>query len=61
MISLTTPPKNKTQLVQSITRLPANVKFDVIEVSSPTDKSSMNKLIDRYSKRGPFSVILIDG
>lgn len=61
MISSTTPPKNKPQLVQSINRLPSNVKFDVIEVSSPTDKSSMNKLIDRYSKRGPFSVILIDG
>lgn len=61
MISSKTPPKTKTQLIQSITRLPANVKFDVIEVSSSTDKSSMNRVVDQYSKRGSFSVILIDG
>jgi len=61
MISSTTPPKTKTQLVHSITRLPANVKFDVIEVSSSTEKSLINKVVDRYSKRGSFSVILIDG
>jgi hypothetical protein len=61
MLSSTTPPKTKTQLVQSINRLPSNVKFDVIEVSSPTDKSSMNRVVDQYSKRGSFSVILIAG
>jgi hypothetical protein len=61
MLSSTTPPKTKTQLVQSINRLPSNVKFDVIEVSSPTEKSSMNRVVDQYSKRGSFSVILIAG
>lgn len=52
-------PRTKTELVQSINRLPTNVKFDVIEVSSSTDKSSVIKLIDQYVRKGNFSVILV--
>lgn len=59
MISSTRPPRNKSQLVQSINRLPNSLKFDVIEVSSPSDKLSVNKMIDQYAKNGPYSVIIL--
>lgn len=61
MISTTKPPTNKSQLVQSINRLPTNVKFDVIEVSSSTDKPAVIKLIEHHVRKGPLSVILIEG
>lgn len=61
MISSTKPPTNKSQLVQSINRLPRNAKFDAIEVLSSNDKPSVIKLIDHYVRKGPFSVILIEG
>ena len=60
MISSTTPPRSKSQLVQSINRLPTNVKFDVIEVLSPTDKPAVVRLIDTYIKKGNLSVIIIE-
>lgn len=60
MISSIKPPKNKSELVQSINRLPTNVKFDVIEVSSSTDKPSVIKVIDQYVRKGGFSVVFIE-
>lgn len=59
MISSTTPPRSKSQLVQSINRLPTNVKFDVIEVSKTTDKLKISQIFDRYIKNGNFTVIFI--
>jgi len=62
MISTTQSPKNKTQLVNQINKLPINTKFEVIEVFSTSDKQSINKTFDRYHKQnGHFSVMFIDG
>lgn len=61
MISTTKPPRTKSELVQSLNRLPNNVKFEVMEVSSSTYKPSVIKQIDQYLRKGPFSVILIEG
>lgn len=60
MISSTTPPRSKSQLVQAINRLPTNVNFDVIEVLSSTDKPAVVRLIDTYMKKGSLSIIIIE-
>ena len=61
MISSTNTPKSKTQLVQSINKLPSNVKFEVVEVFSMKDKPTINQFYDRYMRKGHFSVIFIEG
>lgn len=61
MISSTNSPKTKNQLVQSINKLPPNVKFEVVEVFSMKDKPTINKFYDRYMRKGHFSVMFIEG
>ena len=61
MISLTRAPKNKSELIRSINKLPSNIKLDVIEVFSKNDKATVNRLIDQYASRGQCSVIIISG
>ena len=61
MISKTTSPKSKTQLVQQISGLPSNTKFDVVEVFSMKDKPSMNKMFDKHMKGGHFTILIIRG
>ena len=61
MISQTQSPKNKTELVRSVNRLDPSTKFTVIEVHSMKDKPQINKLFDQHMKKGPFSVLFIEG
>jgi len=61
MISSTSQPKTKNQLVQSVSKLPSSVKFEVVEVFSMRDKPTINKRFDQYMKKGHFSVIFIGG
>ena len=61
MISLTKSPKGKSELVRSINQLPTNVKFEVVEVYSMKDKPKMNKTFDSVMRKGPFTVLFIDG
>lgn len=61
MISNTQTPKNKSQLVSSINKLPPNTKFQIIEVLSMKDKPILNRLFDQYMRKGHFSVMFIDG
>lgn len=62
MISTTTSPKNKSQLVTTIQKMSPNTKFDVIEVFSSTDKQSVMKMFDNYLRQnGHFSVMFING
>jgi len=61
MISSTNTPKTKTQLVQSINKLPLNVKFEVVEVFSMKDKPTLNKTFDHFIRKGHFTVLFIEG
>ena len=61
MISSTQSPKNKTQLISLMNKLPTNSKFEVIEVFSIKDKPTLNRLFDQYMRKGHFSVMFIDG
>ncbi len=61
MISSTQSPKNKTQLISLMNKLPTNSKFEVIEVFSMKDKPTLNRLFDQYMRKGHFSVMFIDG
>lgn len=61
MISSTKSPKGKSELVKSITQLPSNTKFEVIEVYSMKDKPKVNKTFDNTMRKGPFTVLFIDG
>jgi len=61
MISSTQSPKNKTQLISLMNKLPTNSKFEVIEVFSMKEKTNLNKLFDQYMRKGHFSVMFIDG
>ena len=61
MISSTQSPKNKTQLISLMNKLPTNSKFEVIEVFSMKDKPNLNRLFDQYMRKGHFSVMFIDG
>ena len=61
MISSTNQPKSKTELVRSINKLPPNVKFEVVEVFSMKDKPTINKFYDQYTRKGHFSVMVIEG
>jgi len=61
MISSTQSPKNKTQLISLMNKLPTHSKFEVIEVFSMKDKPTLNRLFDQYMRKGHFSVMFIDG
>ncbi len=62
MISTTQSPKNKTQLVQQIGKLPQTTKFETIEVFSMKDKPTINKTFDKHLKNSNhFTVLFING
>lgn len=58
MISNVQKPSNKHSLARSIIAL-QNPKLEVFEVLSAEDVKSVNKALDRYSRQGSFSVIVI--
>tara|TARA_B100000683_G_C12194051_1_gene433831 strand:+ start:161 stop:349 length:189 start_codon:yes stop_codon:yes gene_type:complete len=61
VISSTSKPKSKTELVRSINKLPSNVKFEVVEVFSMKDKPTINKTFDQHIRKGHFTVMFIEG
>jgi len=58
MISSIITPPNKHSLARSIIAL-QNPKLEVFEVLSVDDVKSVNKALDRYSRQGAVSVIVI--
>ena len=58
MISSITKPTNKHSLARSIIAL-KNPKLEVFEVLSVDDVKAVNKALDRYSRQGTVSVIVI--
>jgi hypothetical protein len=58
MISSITKPTNKHSLARSIIAL-QNPKLEVFEVLSVDDVKAVNKALDRYSRQGVVSVIVI--
>ena len=58
MISNIQKPSNKHSLARSIIAL-QNPKLEVFEVMSVDDVKAVNKALDRYSRQGTVSVIVI--
>ena len=58
MISNIQKPSNKHSLARSIIAL-QNPKLEVFEVLSAEDVKTVNKALERYSRRGSLSVIVI--
>ena len=58
MISSIIKPENKHSLARSIIAL-QNPKLEVFEVLSVDDVKAVNKALDRYSRQGTVSVIVI--
>jgi hypothetical protein len=58
MISSIIQPTNKHSLARSIIAL-QNPKLEVFEVLSVDDVKTVNKALDRYSRQGVVSVIVI--
>jgi hypothetical protein len=60
MLSSISQPKTKHELVRSISNLPTNTKFSVIEVLGSQDKIKVNKSLEQLLRKGSVSVILIE-
>ena len=58
MMSSIITPTNKHSLARSIIAL-QNPKLEVFEVLSVDDVKAVNKALDRYSRQGTVSVIVI--
>jgi hypothetical protein len=58
MISSIKQPTNKHSLARSIIAL-QNPKLEVFEVLSAEDVKTLNKALERYSRQGSLSVIVI--
>ena len=58
MISSIITPTNKHSLARSIIAL-QNPKFEVFEILSVDDVKAVNKALDRHSRQGTVSVIVI--
>ena len=58
MISSIIQPTNKHSLARSIIAL-QNPKLEVFEVLSAEDVKTVNKALERYSRQGSLSVIVI--
>jgi hypothetical protein len=60
MLSSIKQPKTKRDLVKSIQDLPNNIKFDVLEVSSSSDKQKVQRNVDTYLRKGGLTLVLIE-
>lgn len=58
MISSIITPTNKHSLARSIIAL-QNPKLEVFEILSAEDVKTVNKALERYSRQGSLSVIVI--
>lgn len=60
MLSSIKQPKTKRDLVKSIQDLPNNIKFDVLEASSSSDKQKVQRNVDTYLRKGGLTLVLIE-
>ena len=60
MLASIKQPKTKRDLVKSIQDLPNNIKFDVLEVSSSSDKQKVQRNVDTYLRKGGLTLVLIE-
>ena len=59
MLSTVQPPKTKQELINQLQRKNP-LKFQVHEYSDAQSKSSISKSLDMASKKGSFTVVLIE-
>ena len=61
MIYRNEPPKSLRDLERSVKDLPRKTKFEVIEVNSNRDRLKTNLTFDRYLRKGPYTIVFIEG
>ena len=59
MLSNLNTPKNKTQLINHLHKLPTTTKVEIIEILSSKDKPKLNTLFDKTIRNGSFSVVFV--
>lgn len=59
MLSTVKPPKTKQELLNAIQRRNP-IKFQVLEYSDAKSKADISKALDIASKKGSFTVVIID-
>ena len=59
MLSTVQPPKTKQQLINQLQRKNP-LKFEVLEYSDTGSKKEISKAIDNASKKGSFTVMIIE-
>jgi len=59
MLSTVQPPKTKQQLINQLQRKNP-LKFEVLEYSDAQSKTNISKALDNASKKGSFTVIVIE-
>ena len=58
MLSTVQPPKTKQQLINQLQRKNP-LKFEVLEYSDAQSKANISKALDTASKKGSFTVVII--
>ena len=61
MIYRNEPPRSLRDLERSVKDLPRKTKFEVLEVNSTRDRLKTNLTFDRYLRKGPFTMVIIEG
>ena len=59
MLSTVQPPKTKQQLINQLQRKNP-LKFEVLEYSDAQSKTNISKALDTASKKGSFTVVIIE-
>jgi hypothetical protein len=59
MLSTVKPPKTKQELLNAIQKRNP-LKFEVLEYSDTPSKSNISKALDNASKKGSFTVVIIE-
>jgi len=59
MLSTVQPPKTKQQLINQLQRKNP-LKFEVLEYSDTQSKTNISKALDTASKKGSFTVVIIE-
>lgn len=58
MLSTVQPPKTKQELINQLQRKNP-LKFEVVEYSNGKNKSDISKALDKASKKGAFTLLVI--
>ena len=59
MLSTVKPPKTKQELINQLQRKNP-LKFEVLEYSDAPSKANISKALDTASKKGSFTVVIIE-